>query len=436
MSACTVGGAEAHVLALLGGLDPARYELWLGYFEERPDEARPMLEDFRALGVRTVDLRGRGQLDPAAVLRLAQLLRRQRFDLVHTHSLRAEVAAVVAATLGHPRPRLIRSVHNTDDFYQRPPASWLARLTSARLDRVVAISDAVAEHVQRYGRVPAGKVRRIYYGLDLKRYGEVKPLGGVVSLPRGAAPLPPNNGGFPVSATDENPPLLGGRGADLGSQTPSPTIGMIARLAPQKGHTVLLEALPAVVARFPGLRVELVGHEHLTSRAELEARAARLGLSERVHFAGFRDDLPALLARWDLLVLPSLWEGFGLVLLEAMAAGRPVVASRVGPIPEVVVHGETGLLVPPGQPAALAAALLELLEHPDLAARLGEAGQRRAAERFGLDRMVAETEALYDELLGPIGSAIGVGAVARPNPGAASPVADNGPLSRPNGGTV
>jgi glycosyltransferase involved in cell wall biosynthesis len=363
MSACTVGGAEAHVLALLGRLDPARYEVWLAYFEERPDQARPMLDDFRALGIRTVDLRGRGQLDPAATLRLAGLLRRVRFELVHAHSLRAEVAAVTAAALCRPRPRLVRSVHNTDDFYQRPPACWLARLTGGRLDRVIAISDAVAEHVQRYCGVPGDRVQRIHYGLDTAPYDLVAPLAG------------------------------------SGDARQPPTIGMIARLAPQKGHTVLLEALPDVVARFPGLQVELVGHEHLTTVAELEARVARLGLAQVVHFTGFRDDLPTLLARWDLLVLPSLWEGFGLVLLEAMAAGRPVVASRVGPIPEIVLHGETGLLVAPGEPAPLAAALVELLEQPELAARLGAAGRRRVAEHFTLQRMVAETEALYEAVL-------------------------------------
>src|SRR5262249_50870864 len=113
-----------------------------------------------------------------------------------------------------------------------------------------------------------------------------------------------------------------------------------------------------------------------------------------------------------------------------------VVASRVGPIPEIVLHGETGLLVPPGQPGPLAAALLELLEQPALAARLGAAGRRRASERFSLGRMVAGTEARYGELLGAAGPASALGGAARPNPDSAPPVANRGPLSRPNGGTA
>ena len=169
-----------------------------------------MLADFRALGIRTVDLRGRGQLDPAATLRLAGLLRRGRFDLVHAHSLRAEVAAVVAAALCRPRPRLVRSVHNTDDFYQRPPASWLARLTSARLDRLIAISDAVAEHVQRYSGVPADRVQRIYYGLDSGPYDRVAPL--MEGTNRGRRPCPPIMGGSGSNHSTGTPHYWGAGG--------------------------------------------------------------------------------------------------------------------------------------------------------------------------------------------------------------------------------
>jgi glycosyltransferase involved in cell wall biosynthesis len=361
MTACSVGGSEAHVLALLSRLQPGGYELWLAYFEERPDEAASLLEDFRSLGVRTVDLQGKARLDAAASCRLLSLLRQEPFDIVHTHSLRAEVAAVAAARLLQRRPRVIRTVHNTDDFYVRPPASWLARTSSRFLDGVIAISDAVAQHVRKHTGLTSRKVRRIYYGLD---------------------PAPYDATG---SSTDRPHP---------------PTIGMIARLAPQKGHRVLLDALPAIVARVPDLRVVLVGHEHLLRIEDLRAYARKRGVAGHVTFTGFRDEVPALLAGWDVLVLPSLWEGFGLVLVEAMAAGRPVVASRVGPIPEVVLHGETGLLVEPGDPGQLAAALIELLEQPGLAARLGAAGRRRVAEHFSLDRMVAETEAFYGELLG------------------------------------
>jgi glycosyltransferase involved in cell wall biosynthesis/2-polyprenyl-3-methyl-5-hydroxy-6-metoxy-1,4-benzoquinol methylase len=371
-TACTVGGCEAHVLALLGKLDRGRYEPWLAYFEERPDEARPMLADFQALGVQTVDLRGRGQADPLAVMRLLRLLRRERFDVVHTHSLRAELAALVVSRFMTPRPSLIRTVHNTDDFYVRRPFSWLAGMSAKQLDAVIGISDAVSDYVKRHADVPQDKITRIYYGLDPAAYdgGGRKAEGGGSASRLHHLRLPPH--------------ALRQR-----------KIGMIARLAPQKGHTVLLDALPAVVARVPNVCLELVGHEHLLSVDALRAYAGQRGVGKHVSFTGFRDDVPELLAGWELLVLPSLWEGFGLVLLEAMAASRPVVASAVGPVSEVVVHGETGLLVEPGNPEALAEALVQVLENPELAARLGEAGRRRVAEHFSLDRMTVETEALY-----------------------------------------
>jgi glycosyltransferase involved in cell wall biosynthesis/2-polyprenyl-3-methyl-5-hydroxy-6-metoxy-1,4-benzoquinol methylase len=376
-SACTVGGCEGHVLALLGALDAARYERWLAYFEERPDEARPLLADFQALGIRTVDLRGRGRLDPLAVLRLYSLLRRERFDLVHTHSLRAELAAAVATRFVSPRPRLVRTVHNVDDFYLRPPTSWLARWSAHSLDAIIAISDAVADHVKAHPGAPVEKITRIYYGIDAAPYTLTPALSQSereFALPISPSPHPP----IPPSPIPHRP-----------------TIGMVARLAPQKGHKVLLDALPAVIALVPDLRVELVGHEHLTSSAELRAYAERLGVAQHVRFLGYRDVSPALLHHWRVFVLPSLWEGFGLVLLEAMAAGKPVAASRVGPIPEIVLHGETGLLVEPGQPDSLAAALIELLENPERAARLGAAGRQRVADHFTLEKMVAETERLY-----------------------------------------
>jgi glycosyltransferase involved in cell wall biosynthesis/2-polyprenyl-3-methyl-5-hydroxy-6-metoxy-1,4-benzoquinol methylase len=374
-TACSIGGCEAHILALLDNLDRTRYEPWLAYFEERPDEARSMLADFHAIGVQTADLRGRGQTDPLAVLRLSRLMRREQFDIVHAHSLRAELAAVAARRLVKHPPALIRTVHNTDDFYVRRPISWLASASARQLDALIAISDAVADYIRTNTGVAPDKITRIYYGLDPAPYegGGRKASGG-----RGKSRV--------ASALRRPPPS-------------APIIGMVARLAPQKGHKVLLDALPAVSERFPDLCVELVGHEQQLTVDQLKAYADGRGVADNVSFTWFRDDIPDLLTRWQLLVLPSLWEGFGLVLLEAMAAGRPVVASAVGPIPEVVADGESGLLVEPGNPRALAEALLRLLEDPELAARLGETGRRRVAERFSLDRMVAETEAVYQRFL-------------------------------------
>jgi glycosyltransferase involved in cell wall biosynthesis len=130
------------------------------------------------------------------------------------------------------------------------------------------------------------------------------------------------------------------------------------------------------------------------------ARAERLGVAENVRFLGFRSDLPALMRTADVVVLPSRWEGFGLVLLEAMDAARPIVATRVGPVPEVVVDGVTGVLVPPDDPASLAKAVVDLLRDPDRARLMGTAGRIRLTERFTERAMIQSTVALYNALLG------------------------------------
>jgi glycosyltransferase involved in cell wall biosynthesis len=146
------------------------------------------------------------------------------------------------------------------------------------------------------------------------------------------------------------------------------------------------------------VQVRLIGHEELSTIAELRAYAESRGVAERIRFEGFQSNIAAVLSDADVKVLPSLWEGFGLVLLEAMAVGKPVVASAVDAVPEVVVDGETGLLVPPGQAEPLASAVVRVLTDRDFADRLGRAGRERVRERFALDQMVSETDAVYREL--------------------------------------
>ena len=363
LSGCTVGGCEQHVLALLSRLDRERYEPWLACFEAEPDEATPMVPMFKAAGVRTIDLKARRRTDPAAFARFGRLLKRGRFDIVHVHSFRTELGATFFGRLLRWAPRVIRTAHNVDEFYVSPRYAALAKVSARGLERIVAISDAVSGFLREQAGLPSDKIVRIYYGID-------------------PSPYQPD---APPPAEREDPDAR-------------PTIGVIARLAPQKGHRVLLDAIPAIAKQIPGVRVRLIGHEELSTVQELREYAEQRGVADRVAFEGFRA-AEAVLADFDVFVLPSLWEGFGLVLLEAMAAGRPVVASAVGPVPEIVVDGVTGLLVPPGDPDALAAAIVRLLTDRELASAFGRAGRARVEAEFGLDAMVARTQALYEELV-------------------------------------
>jgi glycosyltransferase involved in cell wall biosynthesis len=367
LSGGTIGGCEQHVLALLTHLDRTRFEPWLACFEAEPDEATPMLPMFRAAGVRTIDLRATRRTDPAAVWRFGRLLRRGRFDIVHAHSFRTELASTLLGRVAGMAPVVVRTVYNVDEFYTSPCYAPLAKLSARGLNRIIAISDAVADFLRSDAGLPAEKIERIYYGIDPAPY---------------QPDMPP-----PSRRTDGDP-------------LKRPTIGMVARLAPQKGHRVLFDALPAVRASLPDVMVRLIGHEELSTAAELREYATMRGVADLVRFEGFRADIPQVMADLDVFVLPSLWEGFGLVLVEAMAAGRPVVASAVGPIPEIVIDGETGLLVPPDDAAALADAIVRLLREPDRAAAMGRAGRARVERELQLDTMIARTEAVYDRLLG------------------------------------
>jgi glycosyltransferase involved in cell wall biosynthesis len=340
-----------------------RYDRWLTYFEERPDAADVMVDDFRAAGVATVDLAAHGRNDPGAFWRLGALMRRERFDIVHVHSLRAELAAAFWAASVAPRPRLVRSIHNTDPLYDPPVLSRLGSWSASKMDRIVVISDAVGEFVRDHLGPQAAPVQRIYYGIDPSEY--------------------PN-----------------GRTEQPGTMK----LAIVARLAAQKGHHVLIEAVRDVARSIPNVHVLIIGHEDDLTIAELRGYATQLGVVDNVSFLGFRADIADLTRDVDLFVLPSLWEGFGLVLIEAMALGLPVVASRVGPIPEVVTDGQTGRLVPPGNAAALAEAIRELLGSPHTALAMGQRGRERVEREFSVRAMMDQIELLYEQLTqAPVG---------------------------------
>jgi glycosyltransferase involved in cell wall biosynthesis len=192
-------------------------------------------------------------------------------------------------------------------------------------------------------------------------------------------------------------PAEPGLRASLGIPAEAKTIGVVARLIAYKGHRFFLQACQEIKRRHPRATFLLIGDG--PEAGSLAALSRQLGLQEAVRFLGTRSDIPQLLSLLDVVALPSLEEGFPNVVLEAMAAGKPVVATRVGGTPEAVIHRETGLLVPPKDPRALADAILEVLDDPQRANAMGQAGCERVRKAFDLSRMVQEIEALYEELI-------------------------------------
>lgn len=318
-------------------------------------EPGPFTELAEREGFRTEILPLRRSFQLGAAWRLARLLRRRRADVLHTHTLAAAnvLSRLAARAAGVP---VVSHLHIENHF--RPATrrllAGLDNATARLAARLVAVSEDTKRAYERQG-YPRGRIEVVYNGVDV-----------------------PANGGFRRSRNDPA------------------RIGEIARLCDVKGQRELLQA----VARLPHAHLVLAGRDLEQDGAfqdALERESERLGIRERVEF-GFHEDVPALLESLDVVALPSWTEGLPVVLLEAMAHARPVVATPVGGTPELVVDGETGLLVPPRDPEALAAALRRLLEDPDLARRLGEAGRERVAERFTAGQQTRRILELYDEL--------------------------------------
>ncbi len=367
-----IGGSENHLRILLPALARAGVETRLGILVEPAKTAflESYVASLESQGIEVEPIPIHRHVDPLLLIRLERVLARFRPDLVHTHLVHADLHGTLAARwAGLP---VVSSRHNDDPFRQGLLLGLGLRVVNSLQARVIAISRAVAEFTERYEGVPAAKLSVVRYGL---------PFGLTHPTRRGDV-----RAGWEVG--DDNCLLV--------------TVG---RLVAQKGHEFLLRALarlgPSTPAGQP-LKLAIVGEGPL--RADLTRLAEELGVARQVILAGFRSDVRDVMAAADLYVHPSLWEGFGLVLLEAMAAGRAVVASRVSAIPEVVVDGVTGLLVEPREPALLAEAIAGLLATPGQVSRMGYAGMERLRNAFSVERMIDETLAVYGRALDRCGS--------------------------------
>ena len=312
-------------------------------------------ERARAAGLAVREMRFRGDLWPAAALALASTLKEMRPDVVHLHDPHAVSAGLLARRLAGRRALVAtRRV----DFALR---GSLSRRKYAACDRVIAVSEAIAGVLRRGGLAP-DRVRVVHEGVP------------------------------------DRPAQTGGREAlrELGIPEGAPVVGNVAALTGHKDQATLLAAAARVGVHLPEARFVIVGEGEL--RGQLEAQARDLGLERRCIFAGFRADLDRLIPAFTVFCLSSHMEGLGTSLLDAMAFGVPVVATAAGGIPEAVTDGITGRLVPPRDPEALAAALVEALQDPARRDAWGRAGRKRFEERFTADRMVEATLAVYAEL--------------------------------------
>lgn len=331
--------------------------------------AGPFADRLRAEGVEVIDVPIPRRLSPSgdwrALVGLVRVLRSLRPDIVHTHTSKAGFLGRLAARLAGV-PRVVHTMHEpphnaASSWYARAVYVWLERLAALWADRVHTQSHANEREILRTRLVPRRKLVVFHLGIELSRYAPAADARAAVR--------------------------------SLGIPDDVPVIGAVGRLETPKGQTYLLQALRLLHPR-RDVRCVIVGEGVLRERLEAEA----VGLP--VTFTGYREDMLELMQGFDVFAFPSLWEGLGVVLLEAMAYARPLVASAVGGVLDVVVPEETGLLVPARDPAALAGAIERLLDDPSLAQRLGQAGHERLLRTFRSEVADDHFMALYRSLLG------------------------------------
>lgn len=352
------GGGQVSLLNLVKGLDRAKFEP----FVVCPFEGS-LVEAFGGIGlqpsiIRMPPLRNFNiPVFMVTVTRLVKFIKSNKMDLVHSNGSRAALYGGVAAGLaGVPFICHVRIPHSD---------GWIDRLLALLSRKIVVVSQAVAK---RFAWLPENKKEIVYNGVDTKAFAY--------------------NAKRATQRTRFN----------LSEE--APVIGVVGRLSPEKGHTVLIDSLPEVIRTFPNVRVLIVGEGDDQLKASLHKKIGELNLTEHFVFAGFCEDVHNILGSIDILCLPSLTEGFNRSILEAMACGIPVIATNVGGNIESVRDRVNGLLVPPSNPSALAAAIVALLEDEATAQKMGQEGRRIVESHFSIKRNVDKTQEIYLRIFG------------------------------------
>lgn len=361
-----IGGSEQHLLTLLPALRAAGADVRMLVPATR--EFDRFTDPLRASGVHVRAVSAGPDLNPLLIPSLLSEIRSFRPDLVHTHLVHADLHGQVAAGLA--RVRRVSSVHGTPGFYRREPYRSAARLAGRFCCATIAISDHVRRFLMSLKLAAPDRIAVVPYGIDASRW----------------------------NLAEEDRARTR---SQLGVAEGEVAIGIAARLIPGKGHELLLDAHRTASRDFPSLRLLIAGDGPL--RSGLERQASALA-NQTVSFLGYLPDMRDFMNACDVLAFPTepaLGEGFGLAALEAMAAGRPVVATSTASLPEVVSDAETGFLVHPGAADELAARLLQLAQDERLRRELGRRGRERADALFSVETMVQRTIAVYERALNP-----------------------------------
>ena len=342
-------GGQEQLFSLMVGMKQRRHNIWLA-----APEKSPLTERARQASIQTLSFGQRSELSLNAAWKLWRILRRLNANIIHLNTPRPVVSGWLASKLaGVP----LRICSRRVNF---PLRTRLSRLKYNWMpSMIVTVSQSIRQTLVEGGVRPE-LVEAIYEGVDIH------------SVDRGEA-------------------------ADFPGEKKGLVVGTVAHLSHEKGHSALLEAIAKLDSRFAEVLFVLVGSGQ--QMADLKKKAGQLGVRDQVIFCGFRADADAFMRHFDIFCLPTLSEGLSSAILVAMASRLPVVATLVGGIPELVVDGETGVLVPPNDSQQLSGALTKLLESTELRERMGHAGWERVRDHFTLERKLDQTERLYIELL-------------------------------------
>jgi glycosyltransferase involved in cell wall biosynthesis len=356
-----IGGAESKLLDLVKHVNRDRYEIIVCSV----GQGGPLQNEFENLGIKVVMFQKKFAFDLSLVLKVKRLIQEEGIDIIQTTLLYADLIGAVAARLANV-PTVISwetVSHGSFDTLRTKSRHKIAyRFAMRYVSKIVAVSDETRDFIITFRKIDPGKIQTIHYGVDLNKFQK----------------------------TSSN-----GKRQEIGISNETPVVGVVARLEEVKGHRFLIEAAKEIINKIPDTQFVFIGDGSL--RSSFEQRVEELGLTSNFKFLGFRKDVHDLLNVLDVFVLPSISEGLPNVILEAMANEKPVVATAVGGIPEAIINGETGYLVPEKNSEALQEAIIKLLENKKNANKMGRNGRKRVEEEFSLQKEIAEFEKLYDK---------------------------------------
>jgi glycosyltransferase involved in cell wall biosynthesis len=349
-----VGGIEKRLVRVLSLLRN-KYDITVCCIRDKQGAYENDLKD---IGIRVRKIHMKSRLDPVGLYRLYKFMKNEKFDIVHTHMYRSNTPGRIAAKFAGI-PVIIANLHNIDTWKTKKHF-LVDRMLSRYTDKIIAVSDAVKEFNIKNSGIDPGKFATIYNGIDIEEF----------------------NKDFDYQTKRK----------ELGVEKDELLVGIFARLYPQKGHKHFLEAASKINEIIVNVKFMVVGEGPLES--ELKEQAMQLGIRGKVIFTGLRHDIPELLNIIDVSTLSSFKEGFSNIILESMAAGKPVVATDVGGNREAVINRKTGFIVPPANIDKLANAIIKILDNKQLRIDMGRKAREHVA-KFSIQQMACQTDNLY-----------------------------------------